>query len=624
MSDGTDAVRGTVEGVGDSGRSNVTVELWQAGYPQALRSTDEPYANAGSVPGADEEALDEAHLATVVTDPDGEFRYVLLSDEAVRAGAEILVRVFDGETFLGASTVEATASAAIESVSGDDDGDSAGSERESDSTDTEAETGPETLVIRATDVDVSTDTGWRTLASLRGLAALGVAGVAVGGAALLVLTREDSPLPDPGELTETATPGGQGETTTALTPDEPDWQPQITPPSEPTEPLAQVSQQARFLYTGSDPIQTGVSPDAIDETEASVLRGRVLDQSGEPVPGATVTINGHPEYGRTETRETGLFDMAVNGGETLTVNVEAAEFLPVQRKLTPRPSNYGTVPEIALIRPDDSPSTVTMDADETQIARGTPSDDAAGQRRPTLVFRPGTSAVLPDGSRPDELTVRITEYTVGQNGPEAMPRRLPAETAYTFALEFSVDEAMPTTDTEGRTGTTDGALERAFVGREQGSVTFSQPVVQYVENFLDFPVGEAVPTGAVDRSDASWGPIDDGRVVEVVDVSNGRASLDVDGTGSAASDTQRSDLNITTGERDAIGGIYEAGTQLWRVPIPHFTPFDCNWPRDLPDDADPPPVPREWFEQEGERCQAPSAGVGGSVDSAADLGGDER
>ena len=42
-----------------------------------------------------------------------------------------------------------------------------------------------------------------------------------------------------------------------------------------------------FLYSGPNPIQTGVAPGAIDAQQAAVIRGRVLDHDGAPLPGVT-------------------------------------------------------------------------------------------------------------------------------------------------------------------------------------------------------------------------------------------------------------------------------------------------------------------------------------------------
>ena len=42
----------------------------------------------------------------------------------------------------------------------------------------------------------------------------------------------------------------------------------------------------------------------------------------------------------------------------------------------------------------------------------------------------------------DILAVRATEYSVGTSGPAAMPGELPPSSAYTYAVELSVDQAL--------------------------------------------------------------------------------------------------------------------------------------------------------------------------------------
>src|SRR4030095_3181229 len=107
----------------------------------------------------------------------------------------------------------------------------------------------------------------------------------------------------------------------------------------------------------------------------------------------------------------------------------------------------------------------------------------------------GTSAsmVLPNGSSQPlpNIHVRATEFTVGPNGPQMMPGVLPPTSGYTYALEYSVDEAIAA-----------GAR----------TVQFNQPLIHYLENFLDFPVGMIVPTGYYDRTRTAWLPANNGRV----------------------------------------------------------------------------------------------------------------
>ena len=48
-----------------------------------------------------------------------------------------------------------------------------------------------------------------------------------------------------------------------------------------------------FLYSGPNPIQTGVAPGTINPARISVMRGRVLDENGSPLPGAQISILRH-------------------------------------------------------------------------------------------------------------------------------------------------------------------------------------------------------------------------------------------------------------------------------------------------------------------------------------------
>ncbi|ALP52905.1 hypothetical protein Tel_06905 [Candidatus Tenderia electrophaga] len=349
----------------------------------------------------------------------------------------------------------------------------------------------------------------------------------------------------------------------------------IAPPPDPSVATT-VYTSTQFLYTGSDPIQSGVAPGTIELERAAVLRGRVLDRSNTPLSGVTITIKDHPELGRTLSRADGVFDMAVNGGGLLTVNYEKAGYLPVQRQLQSPWQDYAWVEDVVMIALD--PAVTAIDLNDTaqpfQVAQGSTVMDVDGARQATILFPQGVSAtmMLPDGTAQPlpTINVRATEYTVGDNGPEAMPGELPPTSAYTYAVELSVDEAIAA-----------GATR----------VDFDQPLPFYVDNFLNFPVGEAVPAGWYDRETAAWIPSDNGLIIGVLAIVNGMAELDVDGSGSAASATQLVALGITDSERAQLAALYTAGKSLWRVPITHFTPWDCNWPYGPPADAEPPPSP---------------------------------
>ena len=99
---------------------------------------------------------------------------------------------------------------------------------------------------------------------------------------------------------------------------------------------------------------------------------------------------------------------------------------------------------------------------------------------------------MPDGTKTPitSLSMRATEYTVGPNGPMAMPAKLPPTSAYTYMADFTADEALAA-----------GAT----------SIEFNQPVYGYVDNFLNVLAGELVPNGFYDRVKGQWIPEENGR-----------------------------------------------------------------------------------------------------------------
>ena len=194
--------------------------------------------------------------------------------------------------------------------------------------------------------------------------------------------------------------------------------------------------------------------------------------------------------------------------------------------------------------------------------------DSDGTRQATLLVPQGTTAqmVMPDGSTQPltTLSVRATEYTVGPNGPKAMPAELPPTSGYTYCVELTADEALSA-----------GAVD----------VRFEQPLYFYVEDFIGFPVGGAVPAGYYDKQRGQWVASENGRVIRILSITGGMAEIDTDGDGIADSG-----LGITDAERQQLANLYpQTPKQLWRVPMTHFTPWDCNWPYGPPPDAVPPP-----------------------------------
>ncbi len=330
----------------------------------------------------------------------------------------------------------------------------------------------------------------------------------------------------------------------------------------------------QFLYSGPAPIQSGVGPAVIDPRRVAVVRGRVLDRSGAGLPGAAISILGHAEYGSTASRADGMYDLVVNGGGNVKVQVRKPGYLPALRQVHTVWRRFAWADDAVLVAYDASATAVTANAGAMQVARGTQQQDAAGSRRATVLFPPGTgiSMVLADGSRQSlpAITVRATEYTVGPSGPAAMPAPLPAPSAYTYAVDLGADEAVAA-----------GAK----------SLVFSQPVVLYVENFLGFPVGSGAPVGYLDPSSGTWLGLPDGRVLAILSIAGGLANLDLTGGGAPAGAADLAALGITDAERATLAALYSPGQQLWRVALPHFTTIDLNWNWYPPTDATPPNQP---------------------------------
>lgn len=312
--------------------------------------------------------------------------------------------------------------------------------------------------------------------------------------------------------------------------------PVVNAPSNDTSAPADGTNSTSFLYSGDNPTQTGVDPDAIQSDTAAVVRGTVLDQSGAPIPGVLVNVVGHPEYGSTRTRSDGQFDMAVNGEETLTIELSADGYVSAERTVAVGTSDWDSLQAVTLMPLDSSATVIDFsgNADAFQAAAETYRDEAGAPRRSYLLFPPhvrATATFLDGSSQPLPVgTVRITGLTGEAFPPSAMPADLPVGTAYTYAVDYSVDEAA---DAE--------------------SITLSAPAIAYLDNFLKLPVGTPVPSGELDLANGSWQPQPDGEVIGIVGVdSQGRAEIDLDGDGKPDSVDALAAKGITVAERKAI------------------------------------------------------------------------
>jgi RHS repeat-associated protein len=330
-----------------------------------------------------------------------------------------------------------------------------------------------------------------------------------------------------------------------------------------------------FLYSGPNPIQTGVLPGTIDVKRVSVIRGSVFDVDGNGLGGVAVTIDGHPEFGQTLSRMDGGFDLAVNGGGTLTVDFARDGYHPAQRHVEAIWQNFVTTQAARMVPLDPKVTVVDLgDVSFGHMLKGSAQTDARGTRTTAVFIPPGTQASLtmPDGTTQalpsNVLHMRVTEYTVGDGGEDRMPATLPPTSRYTFAAAFTADEEIAA-----------GAK----------NLVFNHTVFAYVDNFLGFPVGTVVPNGYYDHKLANWVPQDNGVIVGIVGVDGaGQALIDSHGDGNADSDADLVALDLSASERVMLASSYSVGQSLWRAPMQHFSDYDLNWGPALPPGAAAP------------------------------------
>jgi RHS repeat-associated protein len=358
----------------------------------------------------------------------------------------------------------------------------------------------------------------------------------------------------------------------------------VAPPIDPTK-VTTIEGSTRFLYAGPSPIQSGVTPGTIERERAALLRGRVLNRANQALPGVHVSISGHGEFGSTLSRADGRFDLAVNGGGSLTVRFEAAGFISSDRTIDVPWNDYRVLEDVVLVGYDPVVTPIALGSTVAQVARGTVSADPNGTRQATLIFQPGTSATmtLPGGAQQalSTMSVRATEFTVGENGPRAMPASLPPQSGYTYCVELSADEAVAAAATQ---------------------VTLDKPATLYLENYRSFPAGGIVPVGYYDRTCRCWVAMPNGRIVTIVSIVDGRAYLDINGDGIA--DDSDSLIGTTPSERDKLATLYTVGASVWRVSIPHLTSWDPNWPYGPPLDATPPNASLRPLPEPANSCSA--------------------
>ena len=152
----------------------------------------------------------------------------------------------------------------------------------------------------------------------------------------------------------------------------------------------------------------------------------------------------------------------------------------------------------------------------------------------------------------------------------AATRRCPAScrlSGYTYAVEFSVDEAVD-------------------AGATRSPSTSPSPPTSRTSS--SFPVGNVVPAATTTARASRWVPAptrarrrDPGR--------SPAETADIDPTATARRQRRGSRrAGHHDAERIELAQLYSAGQTLWRTQVGHFSPWDYNWPYGLPDGARAP------------------------------------
>ena len=291
----------------------------------------------------------------------------------------------------------------------------------------------------------------------------------------------------------------------------------------------------------------------------TLLTGQVNDLYNVGLAGVSVSILNHADYGTTLTDNSGKFVVAVPAGNHV-VSLTKAGYLSVQKNISAPSHSWGIVETTILQILDDKSTTIDLSSNTTQIHQSTPYTDLRGTRSTTLVFDDiGTATVTSaDGTQRalGILSVSASEFTT----PETMPGILPGTSAYTYCADLAV------------AGVADNE-----------SISFDNDVIMYVDNFLDFDIGEIVPIGYYDRLLGEWVGSKNGVVVELLDSDSDGLVDGVDYTGDGDADDVDGDGSSTDEtkgiENYPVGGIY------WRGAFNHFTPVDFNWSTSFGNDA---------------------------------------
>ena len=162
--------------------------------------------------------------------------------------------------------------------------------------------------------------------------------------------------------------------------------------------------------------------------------------------------------------------MPVEGGGVLTLIFQKQDFISAQRKIDVPWNDIAVLDPLKMINENSVSTSLSFDGNPDTIITHKSSlvTDEFGSRSCTMVFSGDNHAYATDENGNDifelsAIKVRATEFTT----EDSMPAKLPPNSGYTYCVELSVDGVK--------------------------NVRFEKPVTAWVDNFLGFNVGDAVP-----------------------------------------------------------------------------------------------------------------------------------
>ncbi len=203
--------------------------------------------------------------------------------------------------------------------------------------------------------------------------------------------------------------------------------PPAPPPGEPVAPplarrAASVADRTRFLWSGPEAQQRGVAAGALDARRIALVRGRVRDGGDRPLAGARVRVLGHPELGVATSRDGGTYDLAVNGGGRVVIDVTHPGYLPAQREMTPGWQEILAVDDVRLAPAGDGAAVrapASRAADPIVEATGPAPPGTGGPRGAGVGAGNGTPETTPGCEPIGGVDAGCERQSVGETIPVA-------------------------------------------------------------------------------------------------------------------------------------------------------------------------------------------------------------